>query len=62
MEKRPVHIDFNILKMAIREHVRKKAMAAGSFIIYMEKGEVIREDPQTSQKIKLHTSPFRIHS
>jgi hypothetical protein len=62
MEKRPVHIDFNILKMAIREHVRKKAMAAGSFIIYMEKGEIIKEDPKTSKKINLHTSPSSLHS
>lgn len=62
MERRPVHIDFNILKMAIREHVRKKAMTAGSSIIYMEKGEVIKEDPKTSKKIILPTNRFSIHS
>lgn len=42
MEKRPVYIDFNVLKNALREHVRKKVMAAGISIFYVEKGEAIK--------------------
>lgn len=62
MKTYPVHINFPVMKKALREYVRKKAIAAGSTIIYMEKGKLIEENPKTSQKIKLTPGTFRIHA
>lgn len=45
-----VDIDFELLSKAMREHVRNKARAAGSTIVYEEDGVLIEEDPQTSIK------------
>jgi hypothetical protein len=53
MKPRQVNINFKKMGKAFREHVRKKAMLAGSTIIYKKNGQLIEEDPATSKKTVL---------
>ena len=53
-----VQINFKIMEKAFREHVRKKAIQAGSTIIYKKDGHLIEEDPKTSKKIILKAGSF----
>ena len=50
MNSRQINIDFKKMGRAFREHVRRKAMLAGSTIIYKEHNQLIEEDPATSKK------------
>lgn len=45
-----VNINFKEIAIAFREHVRIKAIQAGSNIIYMENGQLIEENPKDSSK------------
>ena len=56
MNPRPVNIDFKKMATAFGEHVRRKAMLAGSTIIYKKNGQLIEEDPATSKKTILKAS------
>ncbi len=51
-----VNIDFKKMEKAFREHVRRKAMLTGSTIIYKKNGQLVEEDPATSQKTILIAS------
>jgi len=45
------------MAVAFREYVRKKAIEANSTIVYLEKDEIIEEDPKSKKKSvlrKLH--------
>lgn len=53
MEKSQINIDFKEMEKAFREHVRQKAIKAGSTIIYTQNNQLIEEDPATSKKIVL---------
>lgn len=50
MSKSKVNIDFKLMKKALKESVRDKAIKAGSTIVYLEDGEIIEEDPKTKTK------------
>jgi hypothetical protein len=56
MKPMQVNIDFKKMEKAFREHVRNKAMLAGSTIIYKKNGQLIEEDPATSKKTVLKAS------
>ncbi len=56
MKSPQVNIDFKKMEKAFREHVRRKAMQAGSTIIYKKNGQLVEEDPATSKKIILIAS------
>lgn len=56
MKPPQVNIDFKKMEKAFREHVRRKAMRAGSTIIYKKNGQLVEEDPATSQKTILIAS------
>lgn len=53
MNTSQVHINFETMATALREHVRRKAIKAASTIIYVEKGQVIEEDPKSHTKVAL---------
>lgn len=38
---------------SFQDFVRKRAKEAGSYIIYVENGQIIQEDPATGKKIVL---------
>ncbi len=59
MKSPQVHINFKIMEKAFREHVRKKAIQAGSTIIYKKDGQLIEEDPKTSKKIILKAGSLK---
>jgi hypothetical protein len=48
-----VHIDFNEMQSAFKIYVRKKAKDAGSNIIYVENGQLIKENPRTNTRTVL---------
>jgi hypothetical protein len=48
-----VNIDFKVMQLAMREHVRNKARQYGSTIVYEVDGVLIEEDPRSSKKIIL---------
>lgn len=50
MESAEVKIDFAVMEIALREVVVEKAKKANSTIVYMENGQLIEEDPNTSEK------------
>lgn len=50
MSKSKVNIDFKLMKKALKESVRDKAIKACSTIVYLENGEIIEEDPKTKTK------------
>ncbi len=50
MSKEKVNIDFKLMKKALKESVRDKAIKAGSTIVYLQDGEIIEEDPKTKIK------------
>ena len=54
-----VQINFKIMEKAFREHVRKKAIQVGSTIIYKKDGQLIEENPVTSEKIILKAGSHR---
>ncbi len=51
-----VNIDFKKMEKAFPEHIRKKAIKAGSTIVYMENDQLIEEDPATLKKTILIVS------
>ncbi len=53
--KSDVNIDFTVMKKTFRELVVAKAKKANSTIVYVENGQLIEEDPNTSQKRVLST-------
>jgi hypothetical protein len=50
MEQVKVNINFKTMAAALPTHVRAKAMAAGSTIVYREHGQLIEETPKTNKK------------
>lgn len=57
MKSPRLHIDLSLMAVAFREYVRKKAIEANSTIVYLEKDEIIEEDPKSKKKSvlrKLH--------
>ena len=55
MKDSKVNIDFKIMASALSKHVRAKAMAAGSTIVYLENGQLIEETPKKNKKEPLKT-------
>lgn len=45
-----INIDRSKMKPAMREHVRAKAIKAGSEIVYLSQGNIIIENPATGEK------------
>lgn len=56
MEKRLVNIDPIRMGNAVATYVRERAVKAGSFITYKEKGQIVRENPRTGEKTVLAPS------
>jgi hypothetical protein len=50
MEKALVHFDMEFMKKALPVYVRERAKKAGSYVIYMENNELIKENPRTGEK------------
>ena len=50
MNNGKVNINFKVMASALSTHVRAKAMAAGSTIVYRENGQLIRETPKKNRK------------
>ena len=48
-----INIDFNEMEKAFPEHIRKKALKAGSSIVYVENNQLIKEDPAIKKKLIL---------
>ncbi|NII26804.1 hypothetical protein HB364_17070 [Pseudoflavitalea sp. X16] len=53
MNSFPVHINFETMASALREYVRRKAIKAESTIFYVEKGQLIEENPKSHTKVAL---------
>ena len=49
MKNISVNIDFRIMAKALKEYVRKSAILAGNTIVYKKSGELIEENPKTTQ-------------
>ena len=45
-----VNIDFRLLGFALQKYIREKATKSGSTILYKKDGQLIEENPRTSQK------------
>jgi hypothetical protein len=52
-----VHIDFSEMQSTFKVFVRKKAKDAGSNIIYIENGQLIKEHPKTNTRKVLQIVP-----
>lgn len=50
MNNENVNIDFKLMRKAIKQIVRDKAIKANSTIVYLQDGELIEEDPKTNTK------------
>lgn len=50
MKNSKVNINFKVMATALSTHVRAKAMAAGSTIVYRENGQLIEETPKKKQE------------
>ena len=50
MEKAKVNFDMEAMLNGLPSYIREKARKAGSCIIYVENGYIIKEDPRTGQK------------
>ncbi|HYV93542.1 MAG TPA: hypothetical protein VE978_17340 [Chitinophagales bacterium] len=50
MQKDLIKIDFEKMGTVMREYVRKKALDAGTTIVYQEGENIIEEDPRTLKK------------
>jgi hypothetical protein len=50
MEKAQVNFNMAIMGKAVQAFVRSRAIRLGSFIAYVENGNIIKEDPRTGQK------------
>ena len=49
MKKGLVNIDFKVMAKALRAHVLKTALLSDSTIVYIKGGEMVEENPKTSQ-------------
>lgn len=49
MKKKLIEIDFKVMAKALKEHVRKTALLTGNTIVYLKNGEVVEENPATSE-------------
>lgn len=49
MKKGLVNIDFKVMAKALREYVRKTALLSGNTIVYLKSGEVVEENPKTTE-------------
>lgn len=45
---------------ALREHVRLKAIKAGSTIVYVENGQLIEENPKSHTKVTLKKAGAKV--
>ena len=50
METADVHFDFKAMERLVPAFVRERAIEAGSYLIYQENNQLIREDPRTGEK------------
>lgn len=50
MEKASVHFDMKAMEKAVPKFVRARAIKAGSYVVYKEKGRIIKENPRTGKK------------
>lgn len=50
MTSSSVNIDFEKMQTALKLFARKRAEKAGSNIIYIQNGKLIKENPKTHQK------------
>ena len=44
-----VNIDFALMAIAFRKHVRDKAVRHQNTIVYMKEGSLVEEDPKSNQ-------------
>ncbi len=61
MEKAPVHFDMKAMEKAVPAFVRARAIKAGSCIIYMETGQIIKENPRTGEKTVIRPKTPKAH-
>jgi ribosomal protein L18E len=61
MKMSMVNINFKEMAIAFRDHVRFKAIQAGSNIVYLEKGQLIEENPKDSSKKVIGKLPHVAH-
>ncbi len=52
-----VNIDFKLLSIAFKKYIREKAKKSNSTILYKKDGQLIEENPTTSQKRILKEYP-----
>jgi ABC-type arginine transport system ATPase subunit len=50
MENDKIHLNFTAMANALWWHVREKAIAAGSNIVYIENGKLVEENPTDKTK------------
>lgn len=50
VKKSKVNIDFQKMAESYRKHVRRKAILAGSAIVYVKGSQLIKEDPKSLKK------------
>jgi hypothetical protein len=53
MESTKIIFDMDSFGKALPAFVRERAIRYGSFIVYEENGQLIKEDPRTGKKILL---------
>jgi ABC-type arginine transport system ATPase subunit len=59
MDTPQVNINFKVLSSVFKKYIRDKAKKSGSTIVYIEKGQLIEENPNTLVKrILKEYNPF----
>ena len=48
-----VHFDMDKMGKAVQAFVRARAIRNGSSIVYVENGQIVKEDPRTGQKLTI---------
>jgi hypothetical protein len=61
MQKKMVHINFEVMAKAFREFVRQKAIQADNTIVYVKDGLLIEENPKTSAKNVLNSNLLNVN-
>jgi hypothetical protein len=55
MEQKLINFDMATIAKAVGAFVRARAIRLGSFLVYEENGQIIKEDPRTGQKTVIKT-------
>ncbi len=54
-----VHFDMDKMGKAVQAYVRARAIQNGSSIAYLEKGQIVKENPRTGQKTTIKATSNR---